>query len=477
MASALPACDEMAPTLDADQAMSCLSAALNEADWPATCATFVHTLAARLGASRVSLAWVSGQTLQLVALSGAGQVPAGALVTELEQAMLEASHQQRSLCWPEQAEKPEATQAPAQHAITLAHQALCRTQGLCAVLSVPLARQGQVIGMLLCERSQGLAFTPADQQALGQLAQLASPALWLRHQLDRPWLARRQAQCQAAWQRLRDPAERLLRLKLAALALALLGLGWVPVPHQVTATARLEGAVQRVLSAPQDGFLREVSVRPGDAVKAGQVLAQLADEDLQGARRTQLADIAQRENEFADAFARGDRAQAMTAQNKLTAARAQLALVEQQLGRLQIVAPFDGIVIQGDLRQQLGAPLKRGEALLTLAPGLDWRVVLDVAEADIAQLAPGQTGALRLAALPDHAIALRLARFTPVAKPTPQGVRYEIEASPEGEGARLAGLRPGLQGVARLTLPKQALLGRALQQGWSWLRTLAWSHG
>jgi hypothetical protein len=484
------------PTLGAEQALGCVRAALDEGSWGAACTALVTTLCHELGASRVSLAWVGGRALHVVALSGGAPLAAGPLLPELQQAMLEASHQHCSLVWPPlppAAALPgaPASASPALH-ITLAHQALCKTLGLRGLVSVPLARDGQVLGVLLCERagpsqspetrtskapmaaSKG-AFTPSELQWLTALAEVATPALSLRHELDRPWLARRQADWAHLRHRLADPTQGGLRWGLGAAALALLGLGLLPLPHQVTATARLEGAVQRVMSAPQDGFLREVLVRPGDTVKTGQVLAQLADDDLQAARRAHLADIAQRENEFADAFARGERAQAMTAQNKLAAIQAQLALVEQQLARLKVVAPFDGVVIQGDLRQQLGAPLKRGDSLLTLAPGLDWRVVLEVPEADIARLAPGQTAGLRLAALPDLAIGLQLARVTPVAKLTPEGLRYEIEARPQGAAAQAPGLRPGLQGVARIEMPAEPLLQRAWRRSSQWLRLFAWT--
>ena len=42
---------------------------------------------------------------------------------------------------------------------------------------------------------------------------------------------------------------------------------------------------------------------------------------------------------------------------KLEEARAQLQLVEIQLQRVKLVAPFDGVVITGDLTQTLGAPV------------------------------------------------------------------------------------------------------------------------
>jgi hypothetical protein len=463
------------------QALACLQAALAESDWAGSTAALVNQIAASLGASRVSLGWQSGDSLDVVALSGGAALEEGAFIPDLHQAMLEAAHQHATLVWP-----PMAT---TDAHITLAHQTLFKTQGLCGALSVPLAHQGQLVGVLLCERTaygDGLAlgsvnqpdrqgFTEPQVRWLASMADALAAMLAWRHGMDRSWLARRHDQWRAFRRRLADPAQRALRWGLLATTAVLLALGLVPLPHQATAQARLEGSVQRVLSAPQDGFLREVKARPGDLVKAGQVLAQMADDDLQGARRGHLAEIAQRENEFSDAFSRGDRAQAMTAQNQLAAAKAQLALVEQQLSRLSILAPFDGVVIQGDLRQQLGAPLKRGETMLTLAPGYDWRVVLEVDESDIAQLAPHQQAGLRLAAMPEHTIGLALERITPVAKTTPNGVRYEIEARPTGAGAGLPGLRPGLQGVARIELPPQPLLWRAAVQGRQWLRMLAWT--
>ena len=177
----------------------------------------------------------------------------------------------------------------------------------------------------------------------------------------------------------------------------------------------------------------------------------------------------------AEAFARGDRAGAAQAQAKLGETRAQLGLVDQQLQRLRLVAPFDGVVIAGDLRQQLGAPVKRGEVLLTLAPGLDWRVVMAVEEPDVPDLAPGQRAGLRLAAMPDQVIGLEIERVTPVATSTDAGVRYEVEATPTGRGAGLAGLRPGLQGVVQVELASQPLLVRWCNRLWARWQLLSWT--
>jgi multidrug resistance efflux pump len=461
--------------------LGCLQTALAAQDWRSSAAEVVSEIAQRLHGLRVSIGWVVAGQLRIVALSDGVVLEEGAAIPELNQAMLESVHQHATLVWPQAAKSASR--------ITLAHQTLFKAQGLAGVLSVPLACQGQVIGVITCERSvtaeslrpsaqQELirgAFEAHEVQWLEVVAEGLAPLLQLQYRLHRPWSERARADVALFKQRLRDPAERRLRWMMVALVLTLAyGLLW-PMPYRVSATARLEGSVQRVLSAAQDGYLREVHVRPGDVVKQGQLLAELSDDDLQSTRRARLAEVAQQENTFAEAFARGDRAQAAMAQSKVAESKAQLGLVEQQLLRVRLTAPFDGVVIAGDLHQQLGAPVKRGDPLLTLAPGLDWRVVLEVDESDVSELHRGQTASLRLAAIPGQPIALVLDRITPVARTTAEGVRYEVEARPTGVGAGMSGLRPGLQGIAKVDLAERPVLWRWSLKVWQWARMVVWT--
>lgn len=479
-----------APTLpglpDDAAAVACLHAFLAEKDWTAGVAALVTLLNQQLRCHRTSLGWVSGQTLRLRVLSDGVLLDEGVALPELHQAMLESAHQQVMLSWPPSG---RADQEQGSH-ITMAHQTLCRVQGLSGLVTVPLAQAGVVLGVITLERTTHVdplrpmsfeqqqlskGFVEGELNWLARLADLLAPALSLRYRLEQPWYERGRGWAESLRLRLADPRERALRWSvLAFFGIMSFGIG-LPLPYEVTATARLEGAVQRVMSAPQDGFLREVHVRAGDLVKTGQVLAELSDDELQSARRARAAEVVQHENAFAEAFARGDRAQAVMAQSKLAEVKAQMGLIEQQLARLKVTSPFDGVVIAGDLRQQLGAPVKRGDNLLTLAPGLDWRVVLEVDESDIAALSKGQMARLRLAAMPDQTIGLMLNRVTPVAKNTPNGVRYEIEAVPTGAGAGARGLRPGLQGVARIDMPPRPLLWRMADRAWQWLRMQAWT--
>jgi biotin carboxyl carrier protein len=475
--------------LDDGGSLACLQSFLDELDWTSGSAAMVTLLNKMLRCHRVSLGWVSGQSLRLRVLSDGVLLDEGVAMPELHQAMLEGAHQQAVLVWPPLANGKDGKDVASSH-ITLAHQTLSRVQGLSGLVTVPLALGDTVVGALTCERTAQhdplrpmsaeqreavTGFSEEEIQWLGKLAALLAPALSLRYKLEQPWYERLQSWVDTLRARLSDPRERVLRWSVLAFFGVTSFLIGFPMPYQVTATAHLEGSVQRIMSAPQDGFLREVYVHPGDVVKAGQVLVDMSDDDLQSARRARLAEVTQHENTFAEAFARGDRAQAVIAQSKATEAKAQLSLIDQQLARLKITSPFDGVVIAGDLRQQLGAPVKRGDSLVTLAPGLDWRVVIEVDESDVAALSKGQLAQLRLAAMPDQTIGLILNRVTPVAKSTQSGLKYEIEALPSGAGAGARGLRPGLQGVARIDMPARPLLWRAADRFWQWLRMLAWT--
>lgn len=428
------------------------------------------------GCRRVALGWMHGDDMRVMGLShGADAVLRGAL-PDVAEAMFEAAQQRASVCVPSSSKGVPL--------ITQAHQLLMRQHGLSSVLTVPLAQHGAVVGALLCERLDG-EFSAADVLAIEQLVGTVTPLLILKRELERPCFERLQRRGLRLRDRWRDPSEAVLRWSVRLSVVALLGLLAVPLPHRVSANAHLDGEVQRVMASPQDGYLREVHVRPGDVVKAGQVLAELSDDELQLTRRAKQAELAQHENGFAEAFARGERAQAAVEQAKAAEARAQLDLVDEQLTRTKLVAPYDGVVIQGDLTQMLGAPVKRADTLLVITPGLQYRVMLAVAESDVSRLKVGQTGRLLLSALPDRPLAFRVARITPVAKVTDGTLHYDIEAQLVADGQTAANeqqllgtikqLRPGLQGVGKIALPAEPLAWRWGRELWGAVRYAAWA--
>jgi multidrug resistance efflux pump len=213
-------------------------------------------------------------------------------------------------------------------------------------------------------------------------------------------------------------------------------------------------------------------VGPGDRVKAGQLLAELADEDLRLEQRKAQSEVAQLEGSYGEALAKQDRAQIAEIMAKLAEARAQLSLVEQQLERVRLVAPFDGVVLSGDLTQSLGAPVKKGEVLMKVAPEHDFRVILEVDERDVGYVTLAQPGHLALAAMPGEALPFEIKQITPVATAGDGRNYFEMEASLKAKSPQL---RPGLEGVAKVDAGERSWLWIVTHRLYDWMRLTLWS--
>lgn len=423
----------------------------------------VNELATAFRFDRVSLGIAENGQVEVIAMSHNGEVDGRHdLVRDLAAAMNEALDQSATVVHPAAAED-----APR---VVLAHADLSARTGS-SVCTVPMLQSGRSLGALTFER----AGQPPSHRELAQyesLGALIGPLVALRRRAELPPGRRLRLWLGSAWERLRAPGDPRPKVIAAGVAGALLALALVPLPYRVGATARLEGLVQRVVAAPGEGFLSAVHVRPGDAVKAGQVLVELADRDLRLEQRKWESELAQHENTYGAALARADRSQFVIFQAKATEARAQLELVQSQLERSRLVAPIDGVVIKGDPAQSLGAPVQRGEPLLTIAPADQYRLMIDVDERDIAQVRPGQPGRLGLAALPVDTLAFRVERLTPVATVRDGRNTFEVQAVLEGPAAPL---RPGLQGVAKIQVGSRSALWIATHRLTDWLRLAWWS--
>jgi len=439
---------------------------LSHADLRGAAAALVRETAVQFGYDRICVGFLDGDRMELLALSDALPAASGSpLVERLTAALTEALDQRASVMLPE----PRIQAHPR---ITLAHRRLLEAEDGSAA-SVPIVAAGATVGALCAQRRGAGVIRPRDLEVLEHLACLAGPALNLMRLNERPLHAVVKERVRERWERLKQAEQSGLRYALIGIALLLAGLAAVPADVHVGGHARLEGAVQRVLVAPADGFLKRVHARPGDSVEAGQTLIEMAEQDLQLERVRWQSQLAQFENAYSAANARADRAQLVINQSRIAEAEAQLELVEMKLARGRIEAPFDGLVIQGDLSQTLGSPLQQGSELMTIAQRDQFRVIVEVDERDIAALRIGQSGSVALSALPWNSLAVRVKRITPIASALEGRNVFEVEAELL---EKFAELRPGLQGNARIHVGRRPLLwsaSRRLLQGarmawWEW---------
>ena len=176
--------------------------------------------------------------------------------------------------------------------------------------------------------------------------------------------------------------------------------------------------------------------------------------------------------EIIEALAKGERATLAVVAAQLAQAEAEMSLAEEKLARSRIVAPFDAIVVSGDLRQTLGSPVERGKVLFELAPLDAWRLVIHADEREVRWLAAGQHGLLALASQPTTRLPVRVERVTPVAVAEDGRNFFRVEAKLETPDA--AALRPGMEGIAKIETGPQRLLWIWTHSILDWLRLFAW---
>ena len=440
---------------------------LNESEPEAAMRWVVNRLAQGLPCRAALLARVEDQgRLVLQSVSGSASFDARSnLMSLAREAMQEALRSAQAQCFP-----PPGSERPLLAAGALADYQ--RESGAAAVIALPLLQRSQGAGALLLEFEQPPA--PELFEFTQTLALALAPALALQRQATQSLAAHARHSWRATREAWMGPQYAGLKLGALVAALGLALAAVVPVQHRVSAAATVEGRVQRAAVAPFAGFLAEARARAGDAVRAGDVLARLDERELklEDSKWSAQAELAERK--LREAMARGEAVAVRLAQAESQQAQAELALVRERLARTAITAPFDGVVVRGDLSQQLGAPVEQGKVLFEVAPLDRYRVMLKVDERDIAALRAGAPGELLLSGLTGERFALKVSRIAPVAT-VENGVNaFRVEAELASPGARI---QPGMEGLAKLEAGQRSLLWVGLHRVIDWTRYTLWTFG
>jgi RND family efflux transporter MFP subunit len=423
-------------------------------------------LAARLRCERVAIGFLRGRHSEVRGLSHSATFGRKAnLIRALEAAMDEAIDQQATVRYPAPADGPLQ--------VTRAHAALHEQHGKAEICTLPFTDGQALLGAITLEMPSG---SPLDAKAVRlceHAAALLGPILDVKRKDDRWLTAKAVDSAKAQLERLLGPRNAGAKLTAGIGAAMLVFFLFAAGDYRVTADARLEGTVERVVAAPMAGYLARAEVRAGDTVKAGQPMASLDDRDLKLERLKWASQRSQHQREQSEALAQRDRAQAGILAAQIEQADAQIALLDEELARVAVTAPFDGVVVAGDLSQSLGAPVERGDVLFEVAPLDSYRVILKVDERDIGQLAVGQAGALALTGLPDDAIGFDVGRITPIS--TAEGGRnyFRVEGTLSGQPPSV--LRPGMEGVGKVEIGTRRLIWIWTHKIVYWARMFLWS--
>lgn len=239
--------------------------------------------------------------------------------------------------------------------------------------------------------------------------------------------------------------------------------------------AQIEARYSTPLSFRVAGKIVDRSVRLGDAVKAGQIVARLDPADLSknaASARAQL-DAAQHQLDYATQTVTRDRAQAKEnliapaqleqSENAYASALAQrnqasqqAALAGDQLSYGNLKADRDGVITaeQADTGQNVSA----GQAVYQLAWTGDVDVITDVPEVALSALRVGQTATVSLSAVPGKTWQARVREVSPAADPMSRTYRAKLSLLSPGPDVKL-GMTANVAFAQPLTSPATAATG------------------
>ena len=235
-----------------------------------------------------------------------------------------------------------------------------------------------------------------------------------------------------------------------------------PAVEEVVGT--VQPKLQAVIEAKVSGRITRLPVTLGQSVKQGDVLVELATQEIQAKLDQANAAFRQAELEFNRTSNlrkqnAATQAEVDTVQARYNVAKAAVAEAEALSGYAKIVAPFDGVVArkladEGDLAMP-------GKPLLELEGRAGFRLVADVPGLLTGQVLLEAKLAVRVDTIAD-AITGTVAEISPGADPASRTVRVKVDlpASPGLRAGQFGRLAVPLSEATFLFVPPQALVRR-----------------
>jgi len=447
-------------------ALDAVASLLEQPRFEDSATAFTTELAAKLGCDRVSLGIVKGRRVKIWAVSHSPQFERRAnLMRAIEGAMEESIDQGERVVYP-----PEQENRPV---VARAHEALLHESEAGSAATFPLLHSGHVVGALTLERAAGYRFDVPTLEICEAVASVAGPIIELKRGNEISLPAHTGRSAKGLWEMLAGPGHAALKLGTVGVVAAATFLAFASGAYRISANSKVEGAVQRAITAPINGYVKEASLRAGDTVTKGQLIGRFDDRDLRLERVKLLSQRDQYVRQYREAMAKHERAQAEIVSSQIAQSEAQLALIDEQLARAEMVAPFDGLIVSGDLSQSLGSPVERGQVLFEIAPLEDYRVALQIDELDISHVAVGQRGELTVSSMPGERYAFTVTKVTPVNSAKEGRNFFRVEAALEARPGRR--LRPGMEGVGKIYIDERKLIWIWTHGFTDWVRLWIWS--
>ncbi|NIB44505.1 HlyD family efflux transporter periplasmic adaptor subunit [Pseudomaricurvus alkylphenolicus] len=432
--------------------------------YKAAAIALVNELAARFGCSQVSLGWKNDEYMLLAAISHLERFERGTDAAKCLEAIFEESgDQDAELVWPDDSEGDS---------ILVAHEAYARVSGAYQLVSLPLRDHDGPVGVVTLERLEH-PFTNSELSALRLLTSQVQPWLSALESKDL-WFGRKLLRWGrdklSVWLGVEHTLAKFSAL-LAALLVLYVALGtWT---YRVEVPASLDTDNTAYLSAPFDSYVHKVSAHSGDQVAAGDPLVVLDTEELLLKESEARADVNRYSREAEKARAKRAMADMRIAMARSEQAQSTLERVRYYLNQATIKAPFEGIIVEGDKDELLGAPVTKGDLIFKIVQISDLYIKMRLSERDVDEIQVGDLGELALLSRPEETIAIQVQQVIPVAEVESMEGNVFIVRATFVDGTQ-DWWRPGMSGLAKIDVGERNIFWILTHRTSDFLRMYFW---
>lgn len=426
--------------------------------------SIVNSLCGQLQAEQVFFGVAANKRIVVEAVSGIADFKASSPgIAVVRQAMEECLDRGSSIVAP----------PPLQSDMTAGaiHRRWSDEHGHACVCSIPLKQDDEITAIISIRRPSSKPFQAEELQKLERSLEPYGAATRVVAKANRSVAAQLR-------ESISDSARRQLARgtigRKVLLGALLLAVGWFffgSITYRPICRTQVTAAQLRHFAAPFDGRLSAVPVRPGQVVRAGDVLAEFDTAafrlELNGLERQ----ITASQVELRQAIAVDEMSQAALVRSQLNVLQVQAAAVRRRIQDARLVAPADGTVILSDLEQRIGQIFAQGEEILQFAPEGGWLLEIEVPDDIVSYVASEQTGTFAAASLPTDPQTFKIQHIDGAAMVVEDRnvfiARAPLKSRPEW-------MKTGMQGTARLETVPRPVWWVAMHRVVDWARTSFW---
>ncbi|MCL4524265.1 MAG: efflux RND transporter periplasmic adaptor subunit, partial [Acidobacteria bacterium] len=260
---------------------------------------------------------------------------------------------------------------------------------------------------------------------------------------------------------------------IASAVLLVAFLAFFPWYSKPSGEARVLPALMQPVSAEVEGVVRSVRVREGARVNAGDLLAEVAPEEMRVALQQAQSNFDISSRRVLQLEAAGDLGEARMERARMQQAEAELNLAHTRLAATQIRSPITGVVITPRLEERTGQLLRRGDVFCQVVDaGRAW-VEIAVPEKEVGEILPEQEAWLKLNTFPDRKFVGHVVRISPQAREQSDERVFDVIVEvPNADQS----LRTGMMGRGKV-LARRAPVGYLMFRAplrWIWLKVWSW---